>query len=354
MPALYLWPRQQSQNQMNRACRLLIVFILLIACDMLVSCSNPRARSISCAALARYRQIKDWPRLPEGFHLGNPSGIGIDSEQNIIVFHRAGRVWPLILPMPESLITSNTIVILDRQSGRMVNSWGTGLFIMPHGLTVDAQDNIWVTDVGLHQVFKFSHEGRLLMRLGEAKVAGQDATHFNRPTDVAIAPDGAIYVSDGYRNSRIVKFSPDGKYLFEWGKKGDGPGEFDVPHSIDLDGKGNVYVADRENKRIQVFDPNGKFKGEWTGKDFGRICALRFDQTKTRLFAADYLTHYISPKGSDILVFDTSGRLLTRFGRSGFYDGPVCWYHDVAVDRDGNIYAGDILGNTLQKFIPGN
>lgn len=217
---------------------------------------------------------------------------------------------------------------------------------------MDKENNIWVTDVGWHQVFKFSHDGRLLLKLGEAKVPGQDSAHFNRPTDVAIASDGSFYVSDGYRNSRIVKFSPSGKYLFKWGKKGDGPGEFDIPHGIDLDEKGNVYVADRENQRIQVFDPNGKFQKEWKDKDLGRVCAVRFDKAHGNLIAVDYVTNYIRPKGSDILVFDSTGHLQSRWGRSGGYDGPVCWYHDIAVDKEGNIYVGDILGNTLQKFMP--
>jgi len=333
---------------MNKGRPLIAVLLLLAACH------NPQPPSITRAGSAssaqQYQQVKNWPNLPAGYHLGNPSGIGIDSQQNIIVFCRAGRVWPLILPMPSSVITANTILLLDRHSGKIINSWGAGLFIMPHSLTVDKDNNIWVTDVGLHQVFKFSHEGRLLLPLGEAKVAGQDRAHFNRPTDVAVAADGSFYVSDGYRNSRIVKFSPSGHYLFEWGKKGGGPGEFDIPHGIDLDEKGNVYVADRENRRIQVFDANGKFQKEWRGNDFGRICAVRYDKTNRELIAVDYVTNYIRPKGSDILVFDQEGNLLTRFGRSGSYDGPVCWYHDVAVDKDGSIYVGDILGNTLQKF----
>lgn len=183
------------------------------------------------------------------------------------------------------------------------------------------------------------------------KIVGDDSAHFNLPTDVAVAPDGSIYVSDGYGNSRVIKFSATGQYLFEWGKKGDGPGEFNIPHGIDLDEKGNVYVADRENGRIQVFDFNGKFLQEWKNKNFGKIYSVTFDNIKKNLIAVDYIINYMAvPEGSDILLFDSVGNPLIQFGRSGLYDGPFCRYHDVAIDNEGSIYVGDILGNRIQKF----
>ncbi|HRI20973.1 MAG TPA: hypothetical protein PLA68_08460, partial [Panacibacter sp.] len=163
----------------------------------------------------KYELVKGWPRLPPGLRLGNPTGIGIDTNQNIVIFHRADREWPLNDSMPATNIQSKTILIVDKENGKLIDSWGSDLFIMPHGLTVDKENNIWVTDVGLHQVFKFSHNGNLLMKLGEAKVAGNDSLHFNMPTAIAVANDGSFYVSDGYGNSRIVKFSATGKYLFE-------------------------------------------------------------------------------------------------------------------------------------------
>jgi peptidylamidoglycolate lyase len=190
------------------------------------------------------------------------------------------------------------------------------------------------------------------MKLGEALVAGTDSLHFNRPTDVAVAPDGSFYVSDGYRNSRVVKFSATGKYLFSWGVKGDAPGQFEIPHSLDLDDKGNVYVAGRENSRIQIFDPDGKFIREWKDRSFGKLYTIRFDATKKYLVCTDYITNYITPKGSDILVYRPDGKLISRFGRSGDYNGPICRYHCLITDKDGNIYVGDILSDRLQKFHP--
>ena len=121
--------------------------------------------------------------------------------------------------------------------------------------------------MALHQVFKFSHDGKLLLKLGERGVAGDDPAHFNRPSDVAVAPDGSFYVSDGYRNNRIMKFAPDGKFLFQWGTKGKGPGQLDLPHAIAF-ASGRVYVVDRGNKRIQVFDEKGLYLAEWKGPPF--------------------------------------------------------------------------------------
>lgn len=301
--------------------------------------------------ITKYELVKDWLKLPGNFVLGNPTGIGIDTNQNIFIFHRSNREWPLSGSMPDTYISDKTILMIDEESGKILNSWGNNLFIMPHGLTVDKDNNVWVTDVGLHQVFKFNHAGKLLMKVGEAKVPGNDGTHFNRPTDVAVANDGAFYVSDGYGNSRIIKFSSNGKYLFEWGNKGDKEGEFNVPHGIGLDPNENVYVADRENSRIQVFDPTGKFLKQFSNKNFGNICSVAFEKRDKKLFAIDDLTFLkIKHRGSDIFTIDTAGIVQTRFGRSGSYDGQVCWYHDIAVDNQQNIYVCDILNNKIQKF----
>ncbi len=296
-----------------------------------------------------YELVEDWPQLPADFILGNPTGIGVDSLQNIFVFHRAGRLWTD--PMPDSVISAKTIVVLDKNTGKIIDSWGENIFIMPHGLTIDKENNIWLTDVGLHQVFKFSPNGKLLMTLGEARVSGKDSAHFNLPTDVAIAADGSFYVSDGYGNSRVVKFSPTGKYLFEWGSFGNQQGQFNVPHGIDLDADGNVYVADRENSRIQRFTPDGRFITQWDNLDSGYIYSVVLDKTKNNLIATDYLKiNNTTIKGSDVLIIDLTNNITNRFGKSGLYSGPVCRYHDVTIDKEHNIYVGDILGNRIQKF----
>lgn len=327
----------------------LFTVIFFIACHH----SSKQADSKAAVFLSGYQLVDSWPQLPPGYLLGNPTGIGIDSSQHVFIFHRAGRDWPLLGAMPDTPISASTILMLDKDSGKIINSFGDSLFIMPHGLTVDGSDNIWVTDVGLHQVFKFTHEGKLLMKLGEAKVAGKDSSHFDKPTDVAVAKDGSFYVSDGYGNSRIIHFSAGGKYLFEWGKRGGREGEFNVPHAIDLDADGNVYVADRENKRIQVFTATGKFVKQLTGKHFGRICSVCFNKPEKQLTAVDDAVSWwgLQHNGSDILVFDSTGDLKAKFGKDAFKKQDIkCWYHDVVADGEGCIYVTDILGNRIQKF----
>lgn len=329
------------------------IYFLFVATALLIIAwfLQPLKKGKGLNTTTRYELVQHWPDLPGDLKLGNPTGIGIDTNQNIVVFHRAGREWPLLGSMPGKLIGDKTILIINKENGKLINAWGNNLFIMPHGLKVDRQNNIWVTDVGLQQVFKFSSDGKLLLTLGEAGVAGIDSAHFNMPTDIAIAKDGSFYVSDGYGNSRIIKFSPAGKFLFARGKKGNGKGEFNIPHGIALDNYGNVYVADRQNNRIQIFDSTGKFIKQFPGNAMGAMCAVAFDHSQSKLFAVDDLTFLkIKHRGSDVFVFDTAGNVQTRFGRSGLYDGHTSWYHDLAVDKEGNIYVGDILGNTIQKF----
>lgn len=330
----------------------LLSFVLVLAGLLLTSYFlQPLKKGKGLDITIRYEPVENWLHLPKELTLGNPTGIGLDTAQNLVVFHRAGREWPLFGSMPDKPIQNETILIINKDNGKLIDRWGDRLFIMPHGLKVDNENNVWVTDVGLHQIFKFSHDGRLLLKLGTAKVSGNDRLHFNKPTDVAVANDGSFYVSDGYGNSRIVKFSAAGKYLFEWGRKGNEENEFNIPHGITLDNDGNVYVADRENHRIQVFTSNGKFIKQFADETFGAICSVAFDKTKTKLFAADDLTFFqLKHRGADVFVFDTTGKVQTRFGRSGSYGGAVSWYHDVTVDKDENIYAGDIIGNTIQKF----
>jgi DNA-binding beta-propeller fold protein YncE len=326
-------------------------YLFILLGIFFIACNNTGNTStkITGKQLPKYELVKDWPQLPKEYTLSQVTGVGIDTSQNIFLFHRNGRQWTE--PFPDSLISSTTILMLDRETGKMLNSWGANLFIMPHGLTVDKDNNVWVTDVALQQVFKFSHDGKLLMKLGVAKIPGTDSAHFNLPTDVAVASDGSFYVSDGYGNSRVVKFSKEGKYLFDWGKKGNKPGEFNTPHGIDLDSYGNVYVADRENNRIQKFDNKGKFLKEWKNSVAIQLYSLTVDKKNNDVFAIDYLTvNDTLIKGSDIMQFDSTIKLLTRFGRAGLYDGPICRYHDIAVDNEVNIYVGDILGNKIQKF----
>ena len=275
----------------------------------------------------------------------------MNSEENLVVFHRGSRSWQM--PMPEEKIKEDTFIEIDKVSGEIIKSWGANLFIMPHGLEIDKEDNIWITDVGLHQVIKYDSKGNELMVLGEENIPGLDSLHFNLPTDVAVYDDGSFYVSDGYGNSRIVKFSKEGKYLFEWGVFGENKSEFNIPHGLDLDKKGNVYVADRENNKIQKFDSLGNFITEWKNEAIGQLYSVNVNNQENYIFGIDYIGYEnLIPVGSDIIKFDLNLKMVSKFGRSGSYNGPKTRYHDIQIDNKGNIYVGDILNNTIQKFRP--
>ena len=316
------------------------------------SLSSPKPESEAGARSLGYRVVHGWPHLPPGELLGQVSGIGLDSRGTVIVFRRAQRTWPLTDSLSTDPIEAPTVLLFDGASGRQLGAWGAGHFAMPHGLTLDGQDNVWVTDVALHQVFKFTRNGALLLALGERGVPGDDSVHFNRPTDVAVSPDGSFYVSDGYRNSRVVRFSKEGRYLFSWGRKGNRPGEFDLPHSIARDAAGQLYVADRRNARIQVFDSVGHFLTQWKGPELGRPWAVRV--------GADGYLYVVDggdlptgpPDRARVLKLTRQGRVSESFGSFGNYDGQFVWPHAVAVATDGTVYVGDVsTGMRVQKFI---
>ncbi|MGB2242837.1 MAG: peptidyl-alpha-hydroxyglycine alpha-amidating lyase family protein [Flavobacteriaceae bacterium] len=331
----------QSKSTKKNNKEKLLWAITVGICSISLSCEEPAEPQFSLAV--------QWPSLSEEFQLGNPTGIGVNSEDQIVVFHRASREWQY--PMPETNIGEATLLTLDQQTGTIIHEWGSDTFVMPHGLEVDHQDHIWVTDVALHQVFKFNAEGELLLKLGEERVAGDDSAHFNLPTDVAVAKDGSFYVSDGYGNSRVVKFSKEGEFLMQWGALGDEDGQFVIPHGIDLDDEGNVYVADRENNRIQKFTADGVHLKTWQNETTNQLYSLVVDKSAKRVYGIDYYVLNDSiVLGSDIFELDLELNKLNQFGRSTDYNGPIARYHDIAVDAKGNLYTGDILGNTIQKF----
>ena len=320
-----------------------LIILLFIS---LFFCCNESSKSIS-----EYELIENWAKIPDDYTLGNPTGVALTSNQNLVVFHRGSRSWQV--PMPKEKIIEDTFIKIDKVTGKIIKSWGSNLFIMPHGLEIDKEDNIWITDVGLHQVIKYDSNGNELMVLGKEYTPGKDSLHFNLPTDVAVSENGSFYVSDGYGNSRIIKFSSEGEYLFEWGVFGENKNEFNIPHGLDLDKNGNVYVADRENNKIQKFDSLGNFIAEWKNELIGQLYSVNINNYENYLFGIDYIvSENLAPLGSDIIKFDLDLNSKTKFGRSGNYKGPKARYHDIQVDNEGNIYVGDILNNTIQKFKP--
>lgn len=307
------------------------------------------ASALALAGETHHEVDPTWPALPPDHVLGQCVGVGVDSHGDVFVFHRSGRKWST--PFPDDPIAKPTVSVIDGRTGKLLASWGAGEFIVPHGLTLDHEDNVWLTDVGRQQIFKCTHDGRILLTLGERGQPGSDPGHFNLPTDVAVLPDGSFYVSDGYKNTRVVKFDAAGHYEFEWGGKGAEPGKFNLPHGVAVDRQGRVYVCDRSNARLQVFDPMGKFLHEWKGAAIGRPYGVSLD-ADGHVFLIDGGDQSTTQPGrGKVVELDAEGKVLESFGSFGKGPGQFRLGHDIAVAADGSVYVADAGGDRVQKFI---
>jgi DNA-binding beta-propeller fold protein YncE len=307
-----------------------IGFALIAALLATFTIAPPRAK----AQESTYRLVDGWAELPSGVGAwGQTIGVEVDDDGNLWVFHRCFST-----SCDEGREDVTPILKYD-SSGRLVDSWGEGMFIWPHGFLLDNDGNVWTTDArGAdgkgHQIMKFTADGTLLMTIGTAGVAGEGQNTFDGPTDVAVAPNGDIFVADGHGNNRVVKFSKDGQFVMEWGGAGTGPGQFSEPHCLVFDSRGRLFVGDRLNERIQVFDQTGRYLAEWTG-----IMASGMDITADDvLYVADYQLR----KG--IVIANASD-----FSEIGFIENAMP--EGVTVDRMGNVYAGEVLSRNLKKFV---
>ena len=325
-----------------------VIIVLTVVITALAIVSHSSIKNEESPA---YRAAGFWPEGENHFQIGQPTGLDLNNSGELVVVHRARRRWSYLRNMPQIPIEQPTILVLDTATGKVLRSWGAGIFIMPHGLTIDHNDHVWITDVGLHQVFKFSAKGELLLTLGEKGKPGSDSMHFNQPTDIAFAADGSFYISDGYGNSRIMKFSPESRFLLQWGKQGKENGEFDIPHGLDLDSSGNVYVADRGNHRVQQFSPVGKFLQQWTQDDWGEICSVKINHGgKTMFLTDDPVSLGIFHPGSRIFEVNLVQQTNRVYPLSVIQK--KSWFHDFVLDQHGNIYSGDIARNRIFKFRP--
>ena len=313
-----------------------------------------------------YRQVETWATLPDGRTMGAVGQVTIDPDGE--------HVWAVIrcdATAPdrfgnECLDSDLDSVIKFNQDGEVVESFGGGLFIWPHGIDVDNDGNVWVTDAVAegrtpegtrgHQVIKFSPTGEVLMTLGTPGKAGLGNNSFNAPAAVVVADNGNIFVADGHgntTNNRVVKFAPDGTFIKAWGKTGYGPGEFRTLHAIAMDNDGRIYVGDRSNNRVQIFDQEGEFVAQWT--QFGRPSGIFFDDNG-RIFVADSESDDVQNPGWEmgIRIGEVATGWVTEFilypwgdPRSTIGNGAEF----VAVDRHGNIYGGEPAPRRLQKYI---
>ena len=342
-----------------RTTRMTLLFVLLFSASALAQKGGENETG-------PYDLASNWP-IPvcgDGYQWGSVGGVWAETPDTVFVLQRG--CLPALKPptsiVPErnasgfSLAAANPanhprwdhILMVFNREGKQVESWEqhNKLFVRPHRVVMNPYDperHVWVIDDGAHSIYKFTRDGKqLVMTLGEFRKPASDQTHFGRPTDIAWLPNGDFFVSDGYTNTRVVKFDKNGKYLLEWGKPGKGPSEFNTVHGIAVDNQRRVYVCDRANSRIQIFDENGKFLDQWTNIRFPYYIYISRDQ---HLWVGDGYTN-------KILKYDLNGKLLYSWGTFGSFPGGIWGPHQFSVDSENNFYIADVHNGRIQKFTP--
>lgn len=327
---------------MNAALKISVVLIALATCGKVIAQGVKAAPNYPpTATVVEYQVDPAWPRRPA--ELGQPGavpGLAIDAQ---------GRIW--------CVQRCDVPVQVYSPAGELLDSWGEGEFRGVHSIRFDHQGNVWITDFQNHVVKKFTTEGQHLLTLGTPGEPGEDESHFFRPTDVAITPAGDVFVSDGYGNRRIVHFDAQGNFVNTWGSYGSQPGELTLPHMIVVDSRGVLYVADRNSGRIQLFNQQGEFLEQWDNlvMPWGLWISPQDDLwvcgSSPQWWRKD--GNYPPPKDQLFMRFSTDGRMrqLWSVPVGEEQPGHCNWVHCIALDAQGNIYAGDIQGKRLQKFV---
>lgn len=301
------------------------------------------ADDIVGAGAFRYRVQDGWAKLPDGWDFLEVADIGVDRNDNVYVFNRG----------------EHPMMVFDRH-GNFLRSWGEGLFPHAHGVDMGPDDTIYLTDDGDHTVRKCTLDGKVLLEIG---IPGEPAPFmsgdpFHRCTHTALSPRGDIYVSDGYGNARVHKFTPDGKLEFSWGEPGTDPGQFNLVHNVCCDAEGWVYVADRENHRIQVFDGDGRYETQWN--NMHRPCGMVMVGSMQPVFYVGELGPMLSSNiripnlGPRVSILDNEGKLLGRLGGccAGLRANQFVAPHGLAVDSRGDIYVGEVAHTAWSAVFP--
>ncbi|MDD4868951.1 MAG: peptidyl-alpha-hydroxyglycine alpha-amidating lyase family protein [Kiritimatiellae bacterium] len=301
-------------------------------------------------AVTWYEVDPTWPQRPSDITWGQVPGIAIDKQDNVWIYTR-----------------TNPAVQVYGPDGRFIRSWHVNnTNAAPHGLKIDTEGNIWLVDVRLQTVTKRSPDGKVLLTLGTEGVSGCDASHFFKPTDVTVAFNGDIFITDGYGNARVVHYDKEGHFINSWGRLGSEPGCFSIPHAVVCDSRGRVYIADRNNARIQVFDFKGQLLDVWSNimvpwglwispKDEIWACG---SSPMIWKFDPKYPTAPLGcpPKDQVFMRFNTDGKLLQLWAVPKAEDGQekpgsLNWLHGIALDSKANIFCTDITGRRVQKFV---
>jgi DNA-binding beta-propeller fold protein YncE len=293
-----------------------------------------------------YRVLDHWGALPDGWLFLDVAAVGVDKQDRVYVFNRG----------------EHPMIVFDRD-GNFLRSWGEGLFRRPHGIHMAPDDTIYCTDDGDHTVRKMTLDGKVLMVIGVPnRPAPQfSGKPFHQCTHTALSPRNEIYVSDGYRNARIHKYSPDGKLLMSWGEQGTDEGQFNIPHNICCDADGWVYVADRENHRVQVFDGNGRYETQW--RNLHRPSGLYMEKGHQPLCYIGEIGPYLNVNrgfpnlGPRISIVTHEGKLVARLGNiehaAGQGPGQFLSPHGLAVDSRGDLYIGEVSYSAWPSLYPG-
>jgi sugar lactone lactonase YvrE len=311
---------------------------------VVIGSAGPNAGAQSGKPPNPYREVANWAKLPAGATWAGV--ISVDPADN-------GDVWVLHRSDPP--------ILRFDPSGKAVTGFGAGMIVQSHGMTLDRDGNVWVTDAQIkdgkgNQVFKFSPNGALLMTLGKAGIAGGGNDVFSGPCDVLIGQNGDIFVADGHIAdspvNRIVKFSKDGKFIKAWGKRGSAPGEFDTPHSLAIDARGRVFVADRGNSRIQIFDQDGRFLDQW--KQFGRPSGVFIDRNDAMYVADSQSNSKLNPgftRGIRVgSAKDGKVTALIPFVEPDAEKNNNAGVEGVAADAKGNLYAAEVSTEKFKKY----